>query len=746
MAKRKGQGHKSLERAVKSALGGKRDKLRLVPALMGAYVGGQKTIQVAGRSDFVWVRLRGATSEVAQAFNDVVGEHFDLPILIKRDEFAHDRWRVHGRDIRAYADWGGASYLPPHAESHSFGDPNQTGGIDPVWIFKRQYMPLLPRPEASGTMSLHLEPDFYYFQGEYHWWPGSGTADLSGYKPTGAYSGKFITVYIEGDSGVPQYIEGPEFDFVVSVWGGAVDFASYIPLPDPSQGIPIAAVRLYTGSTNIGWGDIYDLRSPQQPLGTTGSYISVFDESVYQGAVEGINFVGDGIEVVVSGSFAHVFVTGTGGGGVGGGTGTATYMLVGIPEPIDSITGAYWKTPGGTPYASGSINAFIDGISQVKGLAFEELHPESGTFQYFEVPPTGTLHEVKFGVVVIAAGQKGDTGDTGAEGATGAAGAAGPEGATGSQGVPGAAGTFGVFVTEEGVPIGTGTILDFVGEGVEASISGTVARIFITGAPTDIFPPVTGTVVLYDDQSILGSVENIVVEGDPAYAAVTGAFGYVSFSGSVGPAGPEGATGSTGATGAEGATGSIGLTGAEGATGSVGPQGIEGATGSQGIQGIQGPTGSVGPQGIEGATGSVGPQGIEGATGSQGPQGIEGATGSQGIQGIQGPTGSVGPQGIEGATGSQGPQGIEGATGATGPPGAGGYIRAGKAVPLYSPTSQYWRVTEGSFSTGSLSLSVNGVWQTPADDFVEQHAESGTFQILVSPETGTIASVIWGAT
>jgi len=127
----------------------------------------------------------------------------------------------------------------------------------------------------------------------------------------------------------------------------------------------------------------------------------------------------------------------------------------------------------------------------------------------------------------------------------------------------------GVFITDEGAPIGTGTILDFIGEGVDASISGSVVRIFITGAASDVLPPVTGTVVLYDGQSILGSVEKIIVEGDPAYAAITGSFGYLSFSGSVGPAGAEGATGSTGETGAEGATGSAGSQGPAG-TGTFG--------------------------------------------------------------------------------------------------------------------------------------------------------------------------------
>jgi hypothetical protein len=495
MTKRKGKGHKALERAVKGALGTKRDKLRLVPALMGAYVNGQKTLKVAGRPDFVWVRLRGATSEVAQAFNDIVGEHWDLPILIKRDEMAHDRWRVHGRDIRAYADWGGASYLPPHAESHSFGDPDQTGGIDPVWVFKRQYMPLMPRPQVSGSMSIYLESDFYYFEGEYHWWPGSGTADMGALIPTGAFNAKFITVYIEGESGNPAFIAGDEFNFVtLEPWGGETDPASYISLPNPSEGIPIAAVRLYTGSTTIGWGDIYDLRSPQQPLGTTGSYITIFDEGVYQGAVEGISFVGDSVEAVVSGTYAYILHTGTA----------------------------------------------------------------------IDIPATGS-----------------------------------------------------VTVFDESVLLGQADAFNFAGDNVEAVMSGTTAHIMVTGTAGGGGGHETGTMVIYDENDWVGVFEEMRFIGAGVDAYNSGSYVAVS---------------------------------------------------------------------------------------------IPGATGGSGV-------------------------GV----------GTGTYFRAGECVPLETITGGYWQIPEGEFATGSLCLAVNGVWQTPVDDFTEQWPTSGTFAFISAVPTGSVVSAQWGA-
>jgi hypothetical protein len=75
------EGRKRLERAVTGALDQKKDKPTLFKGLMGAYVGGTETVVVPERTDFVFVRLRGATGEVIQAFNDNVMEVFDLPGL-----------------------------------------------------------------------------------------------------------------------------------------------------------------------------------------------------------------------------------------------------------------------------------------------------------------------------------------------------------------------------------------------------------------------------------------------------------------------------------------------------------------------------------------------------------------------------------------------------------------------------------------------------------------------------------------
>lgn len=300
-----GEGKRRLEKAVDGMFSNKQDKLDKIPALLGVYIDGVKTIVVAGRPDFVWCRVRGSISDIVMAFNETVGEHWDLPILIVRDPDSAHIYKVHGRDIRIYPDWGGEFYSSrPHGRSHSFGRPE---GNDPVWIYKRQQMALLPRPLTSGTLGIYIEPEFYYFDGTYRWWPGSGTTSLAGFKPTGSVNGRFVTVYIDGDTGNPAYLSGPEFNAYIP----PLDPIEYVSLPTPDQGLPIAAVFLITGTERIGWGEIYDLRLTVAPVPGTGSNLHVYDEGISLGMVGSMNFVGDNVEAIVSGSFAWVSVTGS---------------------------------------------------------------------------------------------------------------------------------------------------------------------------------------------------------------------------------------------------------------------------------------------------------------------------------------------------------------------------------------------------------------------------------------------------
>ena len=362
MAKRDAQ--KKLERALLLALDTKQNKPVLVPGIMGAYVDGVQQIRVATRRDFVWVRLRGSTSEVIQAFNEMVSLTWDLPILVYRDPAAPDIWKVYGRDVRQYDNWQGASYLAPHADAHSFARRAHTGS-DVVWIYKRQFMPLLPHPNATGStsLSLYLEADYYYFGGQYHWFPGTGTAALASSKPTGAMNARYVTVYIDGPTGDLGYLDGPEFNAYLP----PLDPGDYIEVPTPAEGIPICAVLLMTGTTMIGWGEIYDLRLAATPTPAVAGVSGVFvvnDEGVLLGAVSTMNFVGPGVSVSLSGTYATVVVPAYPGtmhwdDGVPIGTGTIIDWGLGLVATI-SGTVVLVKQILGAPN-TGSIVVLEDG-------------------------------------------------------------------------------------------------------------------------------------------------------------------------------------------------------------------------------------------------------------------------------------------------------------------------------------------------------------------------------------------------
>lgn len=521
------QGRKRLKRQFRRSLDQKQDRPNLVPALLGAYVNGQKTLLVAGREDFAWCRIRGSTSEVVQAFNETVGLHWDLPVLIYRDPNFEGIWKVYGRDITQYEDWEGVNYLPHHGSQHSFRG-GQGSGSDPVWVYKRQFMPFLPRPIASGDMSIFIEQDLYYWDGEFHWWGGSGTEDLTSYKPTGSVSGKFLTVYIEGSTETLKLLEGDEFNLVFA----PDNPTEYIPVPAASQGIPIASVMLQTGTTSIGWHEIFDLRLAPSMFPTTGTQMGVYDEHVFQGGVSNLDFIGDQVQAVVSGSYAFIEVTaaapgddqigvyntddgqplGTGtridwgdnldvsisgttvrvdgqaGGGGGSGSvivlddgsllGSAekldfigagvsavlnaetaeitisggdsgsgsTYVRAGEANPLDTVTGIYWRVPD-LEFATGTLSVAINGIWQTPVDEYSEQYPSSGTFVFDESPPTGSIVSAIWGVLA-GGGEDADLLD---------------------------------IYEDGGLVLADAEELDFVGAGVDVSVSGSRAQVDIAG-------------------------------------------------------------------------------------------------------------------------------------------------------------------------------------------------------------------------------------------------------------------------
>ena len=350
------EGARKLTAAFEETFGGLEGAIEQVPALLGAYIDGQKFIVVTDQPDYVWCRIGGNESRRVKAFNQHAGgvaQHWDLPIIIVKDKLNSNVWKVIGRDITRYPDWGqtanypySSPYIAQHGADHSFS--SQAGmGADPVWVFKRQMMPLLPHPAVSGSMGIEIGSDFYYFDGSYRWFASTGTVDFTPALPTGAVNARFMTVFIDGTTGNPGYITGTEFNAVTP----PIDPGEYISTPTTAQGIAVAAIFLLTGTARIGWGEIYDLRHPHTPV-PTGPL--------------------------------------------------ATQFVVGQPTSLgDGVTGVYWLVDDGE-YLSGSLAVSLNGAVQTPTVDYQEQYPASGTYEIIlgDRPPAGSTQVVWYGVEV----------------------------------------------------------------------------------------------------------------------------------------------------------------------------------------------------------------------------------------------------------------------------------------------------------------------------------------------------------
>lgn len=455
------EGRRRFQRAWQNELGKKADKPKLVPAMVGAYFNGQKTIKVSGREDFIWARIRGKTSEVVQVFNDIIQPFWDLPILVYRDPNYPDIWKVYGRDISRYEDWGGVSYIPSHGSQHAFAHGDNVGA-DVVWVFKRQFVPMLLRPGATATMSVYGEADFYYFDGSYTWFPGTGTEDLTSYKPTGGHNAKYATIYIEPSTNNLLVLEGPEFD---AIWPPD-DPGDMIAVPSPHVGIPLGAVLLMTGTNQIGWGELYDLRNIVSALPITGGFTE--DDIVWPYDNIGVYHLDDGTPLGTGtwidwGAYSDVSLSGT-------------VLRVDYQIPTGTID-VYEDSVFGAEIAginfTDNIDVSISGSIAHVGVPVAAIEVyDSGTYKAdaTRIDFQSNLNVSVSGTIVYVDGQAGG----------------------------GGGGALGVMGWDDGVPIGTGTYIDF-GDYLNATISGTVLRvdnlpdtevwddsIYITGAVSGI--------------------------------------------------------------------------------------------------------------------------------------------------------------------------------------------------------------------------------------------------------------------
>lgn len=420
---------------------------------LGIPLGGRKLTDVPDRPSFVYVRLRDNENEVVQAFNNKVTSSYNLPVILHREG---SRYTVDGVNTQRYqSNWNNsAAYLPRHGVNHSF---YEGGGGDITWVYSRQIMPYLVYPDSTITGSfLKIAP--HILLGSNNQWKvsgGTGTPSILQYLPTGGNDAIMGLLYLDSPTGNPKLIinSGTPFSNLLT---GTSDVYQYIPVPNTNTQIPLAAIRLSSGSSNINWDNLYDVRQWIQtfPSGTSsggggtssGTFVNIWDEGILKGVVNTLNVVSEVADISVSGSVARLFITGSSSGGsvnppitgsfvvqdngltlgsatilnftngvsasISGSvaqisvTGSATYVRTAPPISLSNITGTYWRTQEGI-FASGSLALFNQGHALIPAIDYLEQYPASGTFQYISTPPTGTYNLSIYGVPIAGSSNQG---------------------------------------------------------------------------------------------------------------------------------------------------------------------------------------------------------------------------------------------------------------------------------------------------------------------------------------------------
>lgn len=254
-----------------------------ITGMLGIPLGGQRRVEVPNRNRYVYVRLRSNQNEVIQAFNDKVAPSYNLPVVLERDG---NRYTVVKQDSKRYDNNHNSTspFLPRHGNTHSF-DTESGGGGDVVWVYPRQFMPSLVLPSGSSGADNVIAAPYMLRKNDGSWRHvgNTGTASFTPYKPSSPTGAVMGLVYLDEPSGNPYFLINSGSVFSASLTGTS-QVAPFIPsIPSPSTQIPLAAIRLVTGTSVLSWDNIYDVRQfiHTVPTGSSGggSVTGSFDDT-----------------------------------------------------------------------------------------------------------------------------------------------------------------------------------------------------------------------------------------------------------------------------------------------------------------------------------------------------------------------------------------------------------------------------------------------------------------------------------
>jgi predicted GH43/DUF377 family glycosyl hydrolase len=369
-----------LEKALRRQDKDKQDKRTELSGTMGIVVNGNQVVDVPGRAGFVYVLLNSKEQELIQAFNDKVSGLFGLSVIVVWNK---TRYEVLRKDDARYGTWN-SNYLPKHGNQHSF-NPDGGGGGDVTYIYGKQFVPLSLTPSGQFGAPVAIVAPYSQLNSGWHYIDSTTTPNITAHRPTDNQA-KMVLVCLDWATQTPQLIIGTG-TFSATLTGSA-DVIPYLPSTTGVYQVPIAGVRLVSGTTAVTWQNIYDVRQFFHPVftgtasaGGGGSSVDTIgfagqDEGVNLGTGTVLNVVGAGATFTRSGTVFNLSIPG--GGSID--TGTLNSLYLRLDASNDPLTGQLIINPSTLPSIDGAaLKVDISGSasnfpSQYYGMSINNRH------------------------------------------------------------------------------------------------------------------------------------------------------------------------------------------------------------------------------------------------------------------------------------------------------------------------------------------------------------------------------------
>lgn len=195
---------------------------------------GTYTLQVSGRTNYMYVRLNGETANVQEALNLKVQWRPDMSVRVRRNEAgAWEVIDVYPQETSSALGNAAAAMNRPAAD----GD-----GVQET-VAGRNFKPGRVKLSGTDNLTVRVEPFDYWYRGARVAYAG-GTLDLASNRPsTGGYYA-WVQIYVDPATNALAAATGTEYalkTFLTSAERTAIDIG---------DGVPVDAVILQEGQTS----------------------------------------------------------------------------------------------------------------------------------------------------------------------------------------------------------------------------------------------------------------------------------------------------------------------------------------------------------------------------------------------------------------------------------------------------------------------------------------------------------------